>query len=123
MSERPRISVLRFRQLSTGRFYVPGDEVDQRRRLRERREPGACPLELSARADRLPGLRPVPRGPEVVKPTDELLLLAAEPEDVGEPARRDEVLATLERPLGVPQGGADAVLPRGPLVVVHARQS
>ena len=82
-----------------------------------------CPLELPARADRLAGLRPVPRGPEVVKPANELLLLAAEPEDVREPARRDEVLAPLDRALGVPQGGADAVLARGPLVVVHARAS
>ena len=48
MSERPRMSVLRFRQLSTGRFYVPRDEVDERRDVRERRQPTARALQLTA---------------------------------------------------------------------------
>ena len=117
MSERPRISVLRFRQLSTGRFYVPGDELDQRRGVRERREPTACPLELPSRAVRLTGLRPVPRRPEVVEPADELLLVVREAEDVREPARRDEVLTTLDRALGVPEGGLYPGLAGRPLLV------
>ena len=83
-----------------------------------------CPLELPARPERLPGLRAVPRCSQVMEPAHELLLLAAEPEDVREPARRDEVLAALDRALGIPEGGADPVLARGPLVVVvHARPS
>ena len=123
MSERPRISVLRFRQLSTGRFYVPCYEVDQRRCFRERREPTACALELTAGALRLSDLRPVPRRPEVMEPANELFPLVGDTEDGCEPICRDEILTALERALGVPDGGADAVLARGPLLVVHARSS
>src|SRR5262245_25832957 len=124
MSERPRISVLRFRQLSTGRFYVPRDDVDQRRGVRERREPPARPVELPEGAIPFSGLRPVPRRGEVVEPPDELLVLTGEAEDVREAIGRDEVLAALERALGVPERGAGAALGRGPLVVlVHAGPS
>ena len=120
MSERPRISVLRFRQLSTGRFYVPRDEVDERRSVRERREPAACALRADGAPARVPGLRPVARGPEVVEPANELLPVAGDAEDVGEPARRGEVLtrarASARRPRGRPAPGPRAAA----TLVVHA---
>ncbi len=125
MSARPRISVLRFRQLSTGRFYVPRDQVDQRLGVRKGLEPATRPVELPASPIRLARLRPVSRRGQMVESADELLVVTAETEDVREATGRDEVLATLERALGVPQSGADAALWRGPLVVVvdHAAPS
>ncbi len=122
MSARPRMSVLRFRQLSTGRFYVPRDEVHERRDVGIRGEPAARLLELTARTVRLPGLRPVPRGAEVMETADELLPVAGDAEDVGEPARDDEVLTALEGALGVPEGGLNPGLAGWPLVV-HALPS
>ena len=113
------MSVLRFRQLSTGRFYVPRNELDERRTVREGRETPTCSLELAARAGRLSGLRLVPRGREVVEPADKLLLLVGEAEHGREPARRDEVLAAFDRAFGVPERGAHPVLAGWP-VVVHA---
>jgi predicted DsbA family dithiol-disulfide isomerase len=113
------MSVLRFRQLSTRRFYVARDEVHERRDVRIGGEPASRLLELTARALRLPGLRPVPRGAEVMEPADELLPVAGDAEDVGEPARDDEVLTALEGALGVPEGGLHAGLAGWPLVA-HA---
>ena len=124
MSERPRISVLRFRQLSTGRFYVPRDEGEQRLDVRKGLEPATRPVELPTSPIRLARLRPVPSRGQMVEPADELLVVPAEAEDVREATGRDEVLAALESALGVPEGGADAALWRGPLVVVdHAGAS
>jgi len=122
MSERPRISVLRFRQLSTGRFYVPGHEVHEWSDLGKRRQSAACLVELTARALLVPDLGAIPGGAEVVEPANELLLVAREAEDVGEPARDDEVLAALERALGVPERGPNPGFARWPLLV-HARGS
>jgi predicted DsbA family dithiol-disulfide isomerase len=113
------MSVLRFRQLSTGRFYVPRDEVHECRDVGIRAEPTTRLLELTARAVGLPGLRPVPRGAEVMEPADELLPVAGNAEDAGEPARDDQVLAALEGALRVPESGLDPGLARWPLVL-HA---
>ena len=90
--------------------------------VRERRQPTARALQLTARPERVPGLRPVPRRPEVVEPSDELLPIAGVAEDVGEAARRGEVLAALQRALGVPEGGLHPGLARRPLLV-HGRRS
>ena len=113
------MSVLRFRQLSTGRFYVPRNELDERRSFGEASKSTARPLELTTSAERLSGLRLVPRGCEVMEPTDELLLLVGEAEHGREPVCRDEILTALERALGLPDGGLHPGLARWP-VVVHA---
>ena len=118
MSERPRISVLRFRQLSTGRFYVPSDELDERRGGRERREPTACPLELTARAERLSDLARYPAAAEVVEPTNELLPLAARPNTSrrADSSRRGThgARSSARRPRGRPGHGSRAVATRRP---------
>jgi hypothetical protein len=111
------MSVLRFRQLSTGRFYVPGDEVHERRDVRVRGEPAARLFELTARAGRLAHLRAIARGAEVMEPANELLLVAGETEDVGEAAGDDEIFASLERALGVPEGSLYPGLAGWPFVL------
>ena len=121
MSERPRISVLRFRQLSTGRFYVPRDEIDERRDVRERRQPAARALELTARAVRRPRSAPgTPPPPRWWSPRTSSSRSPARPKTSASAARRGEVLAALERALGVPEGGLHPGLARRPLVV-HGR--
>jgi hypothetical protein len=115
------MSVLRFRQLSTRRFYVPRNELDEGRDVGEGREPSARPLELTPGAGRLPRPSSVPRSRMVVTPADELFMLVGLAENSGEPARCDEVLASLDRAFGVPERGSYPVLARWPLVV-HGRR-
>ena len=64
----PRIRVLRWRQLSTRRFYVPLDELYERVRVREGRETPSCVIELAACPVIVAGLSLVARGCEMVKP-------------------------------------------------------
>ena len=72
MSERPRISVLRWRQLSTARFYVSRStrSMSAARSTSSdgevRRQPAARALQLTAGPIRVPGLMPVSRRCEAV---------------------------------------------------------
>jgi hypothetical protein len=116
------MSVLRFRQLSTRRFYVPLNELNERCGGSERCETAARPLELTVCAGAVSGLPPVPRGGEVMEAADELLLLAGEAEDRSETARGEEVLPAFEGAFGVPERSPHPVLARWPLVV-HGRPS
>src|SRR5687768_5313770 len=94
MSERPRISVLRLRQLSTGRLY---DRVEESRNLdlaglgEERREPAARVRELPPRPLRLAVLDAPARGGQMPQARYELVL--AEPVRLVERRRRLSVLA------------------------------
>src|SRR5438093_11713631 len=111
MSERPRISVLRLRQLSTARFY---DGLDERRGVRIRRQPPPRMGELAPRSLRLARLEPVARGGEVVEAVQEIVL--AEPEAFRQRAGGGEELAALEVSLDAPADGSEPRVARRPLV-------
>src|SRR5437667_234097 len=99
MSARPRISVLRLRQLSsTGRSYDGLDGRHKATRLRVRPQPAAGVRELAARPVGLAELPPVAGRREVVKAMEQLV--GAEPEALGECAGGREELLPLQVPLG-----------------------
>ena len=112
MSVRLRISVLRLRQLSTGRFYDP---LDQRHSLWERCQPPPRVRELSARPLELAGLRTIAGGGEVMQAVQKLVV--AEPEALGERSGGRDELAPLEVLLAAPEDRPQARFGRRPLLV------
>src|SRR2546425_12957326 len=98
MSVRLRISVLRLRQLSTGRFYDP---LDQRHSLWERRQPPPRVRKLPARPLELAGLGAITGGGEVMQAVQELVV--AEAEALGERAGRRDELVPFEVLLAAPE--------------------
>src|SRR4029453_12652538 len=99
MSERLRISVLRLRQLSTGRLYdrvEEGCNLDLARLREEGREAPSRVRELSSAPLGLAVLDAPARGGEVPEAGDELVL--AEPRSFVERPRCLAVLATEEMP-------------------------
>ena len=128
MSERLRMSVLRLRQLSTGRLY---DRVEEARKLdlaglgQKGSEPAAGGGELPPGALGLAVLEPPPGGGEVPEARDQLLV--AEARRLVERSRRLRVLGAEQMALGAPEDGLQPGLGRRPFlldlrsrVVAHA---
>ena len=112
MSVRLRISVLRLRQLSTGRFYDP---LEQRPSLWERRQPPPRVRKLPSRPLELAGLGAIAGGGEVMQAVQELVL--TEPEALGERAGGRDELAPFEVLLAAPKDRPQARFGRRPLLV------
>ena len=127
MSVRPRISVLRLRQLSIRRLY---GRRQQRRNLdlavlgQERREPPPRVRELAPRALGLAVPEPPAGRGEVAQAGHELVL--AESGSLVQSSRRLPVLAAEEVALGAPEDALEARFRRGPIVrirvVVHGHE-
>src|SRR3954453_17004959 len=125
MSVRPRISVLRLRQLSIGRLYDRVEEVrnlDLPRLRQERREAPPRGGELAAGALGLTVLPPPAGRGEVAQSRHELIV--AEPRRLVERRRRLTVLGPQEVSLRAPEDALEPRSRRRPLVgtrvVLHA---
>jgi hypothetical protein len=126
MSARPRISVLRLRQLSTARLYDRLEEsrnLDVARLRQEGREASTSVRELPPRPLRFAVPGAPAGGSEVSQPRYELVL--AEPGSLVQGPRRLPVLAAEQMALRTPQDALQSSLRRRPFlldsrVVVHA---